>query len=311
MTKEQESFLGMVLKVRNFSTRHQTTLATIPALSGLFTELQNKLEVLLTNDRKAGTDLTGYTEVKADKRTALENSVLRVSNALVAYAAVNNNKVLQKQAYFPSSDWYKMSEESLITQAGIINGLSVSLAEDMSVYGATPQDRTDLGTYLNDFILEVSTPTLVIDERKDGTQNIIENISDIRLFLNEKLDAVMRVFESTNKDLYELYNSARAIDINGSISNPSAVVTVAANSITSVYTLPEYDGDYLITVRNNGSNAVHFSLSTEATAEGIEKVLLNAGETRSRLASNLSNNGTYIIVSNSNTTPNEVKIWVE
>ncbi len=56
---------------------------------------------------------------------------------------------------------------------------------------------------------------------------------------------------------------------------------------------------------------VLFNLSTTTNVEGDEKVLLNAGETRSRLAENLSPMGVFLVVNNANSVPVKVRVWVE
>jgi hypothetical protein len=60
-----------------------------------------------------------------------------------------------------------------------------------------------------------------------------------------------------------------------------------------------------------GNEAVLFSLSAVVDTEGEEKVLLSPGETRSRLAENLSPTGVYLTVKNAATVPVKIRVWVE
>jgi hypothetical protein len=56
---------------------------------------------------------------------------------------------------------------------------------------------------------------------------------------------------------------------------------------------------------------VFFSLSTVENTVGSDEVLLEAGQTRSRLAENLALSGEFLIVNNPNNIPISVRVWVE
>jgi len=81
--------------------------------------------------------------------------------------------------------------------------------------------------------------------------------------------------------------------------------------LKTVYTSESYNATTFYTIQNNGNESVSFSLSSTADVEGIETVLLNAGETRSRLAENLSPTGVYLVVNNPNAGAIKIRIWVE
>lgn len=311
MTKEQESFLGMLLKVKNLRVQTVDQMSSLPVLDEYYSEFNSHIEQLLHYDIQASQDLTGYTLEKAEVRAELEQVAQKVSNAIAAYGVVQGDDILRKKAQTNSSDWYRMSEESLVTQAGIVNSLSTSLTADLLSYGASAEDRTSLTATLTAFINIISDPTLAIDNRKSGNAMVAEKISELRSFMSDRLDVLMRTFQATNPELHSRYKSARAIDINAGISQPQATVVAAANSTTVVYTLSVYNPDALFTIRNKGAVAVQFSLSETADAQGNEKVTLEAGETRSRLASNLGGSGTYLVVHNATSEPTEISVWVE
>ena len=57
-----------------------------------------------------------------------------------------------------------------------------------------------------------------------------------------------------------------------------------------------------------GTLPVQFSLLTTTDVEGPEVVVLNAGETRSRLAENLTPMGLFLVVKNLNAAPVKVRV---
>ena len=311
MTKNNESFFSMALKVRNFGRINSIVLNAIPGVSGLFTQLNALITNLITTDTSSRTDLTGVAITKQNSRKVLETASLKFSNALAALAVNNNDLVLQKKADYPTSKWYSCSEDELISNATIIRNLATPNVAALAAYGIVAADLTSFTTSLNNFTDTVSDPSLAIDQRKTDNENIPVIIDKIRSLFNDKLDVLVRTIEVSNPNMYNLYLSARAIDVNGSVVKPTAEVTVLTKTIATVHTATSYNPDTFYTIQNLGNETVYFSLSTTTDLEGLDNVVLNAGETRSRLASNLASDGTFLVVNNPSTIGVAVKVWVE
>lgn len=310
MNKENESFFGMTLKVKNFGVNNAVELNSIPAIKSCFAQLDAQIVALIKADTGGRADLTGVTINKSNTRATLETYGKQVSNALSAYAVVSENVELLKRADTLSSSWYKFSEEELITQGTIIFGLAKPLMSELALYGAKEIDVLNLEKALTLFASAVSSPSLAIDQRKVDNKQVVKIIGEMRDHFNSKLDILMRSFEVGQPELYERYKLARAVDINGSITQPTAVVEVAPKAVAQVFTAP-YKADTLFTLRNTGAEVVFFSLSAKNTEAGTTEVALFPGETRSRLAKNLAPSGTFLMVRNEGETIAPIKIWVE
>ncbi len=311
MTKNNESFFSMALKVRNFGRINSTVLNAIPGVSVIMPQLNVLINSLILTDTGSRTDLTGVALTKQNTRKLLETAALRFSNVLSAVAVNNNDLVLQKKADYPSSKWYLCSEDELISNATIVRNLATPIIATLAPYGILAADLTGFTTTLNSFTDSVSDPSLAIDQRKSDNENIPLIIDKIRTLLNDKLDVLVRTIEVSNPNMYNLYLSARAIDTNGSILRPTAEATVLSNATTTVHTAAGYSADTFYTIQNLGNETVYFSLSTTTNIEGLENVILNTGETRSRLASNLAPDGTFLVVNNPSAVGVSVRVWVE
>ena len=311
MTKDQEAFFGMALKVKNFNAKNTSSMTLVPAVAGLYTQLNTLVAQLIAADVGSRADITGYALSKLAKRTSLETLSLKLSNAISSYAVINNDAVLQKRADFPSSKWYSCSEEELVTQASIIKNLATPIAADLAPYGAALADNTAHGAALTAFTDAISDPTLAIDQRKEDNEKLVETIDQIRTLLTNKLDVLMRSFEVNNPSLFALYRSARAIDTNGSVMAPTAIVDVLAGATQTIHTAAVYNASTFYTLQNMGNQSVVFGLSATADQEAAETVLLNPGETRSRLAENLSATGLFLVVKNPSAVPVKIRVWVE
>jgi|GEM_PF-4063770 len=311
MNKEQESSFAMNLKVRNFNEKNAVALAVVPAVVPFFATVKTKISELILADAGGRSDVSGHAIAKSRTRETLEGQALKISNALASYAVVNNDYVLQKRADFPKSAWYKFSEEELVTQATIVKNLAVPLSANLVTFGATAAEVTAIATTINSFTDIISNPSLAMDQRKNDNERVVVVLDEIRTILTEKLDVLMRSFEVNNPNLYSLYLSARAIDINGSMMKPTFIAELAPAALKTVHTALTYNPDTFYTVQNLGTESVFFSLSAVENTAGAEEVMLNTGETRSRLAENLAPFGTFLIVRNPSAIPGNVKIWVE
>jgi hypothetical protein len=312
MDKIQEASAGSFLKVRNFTNKNTTKIATITGLPGLFATHSNNVNDLFAADAGSRADLRGITIDKGIKRKNLETIALKLSNAVSAHAAMNNDNGLLKRADFNTSAWYNISEEELITQTTIVRDLSLPLATPLAIFNVTPADITTLTAAINTFVAAISDPSLAIDVRKEDTMKVADIIDRTRLHLETKIDIVMRVFEATDATFYKLYKDARAIDTNGSAMAPTVVVAMPENYLKTIYKMPGYEADTLFTFQNTSdSETIFVSLSRIDNEEGSIIIQVPAGETRQRLALNLGNAGEYLIGTNRGTTPGELKIWVE
>lgn len=205
MTKDQEAYFGMVLKVKNFYAKNTTAIAVVPAVVPFFTQLSTLTTQLVAADTGSRADLTGYAILKSTKRQNLESLALKSSNAITSYAVVNSDPVLQKRADFPASFWYSASEEELVTQATIIKNLTTPLAAGaLAPFGAAATDITALGTAITTFTDVISDPTLAIDQRKTDNTAVVATIDKIRTLFTDKLDILMRSFEVSNQTLFAL-----------------------------------------------------------------------------------------------------------
>ena len=311
MTKDQESFFGMALKVKNFGIKKAGEMSTIPAVAAYYALLNTLLVKLITADEGSRADLTGYAITKSKKREQVEALALKVSNALASYALIIGDIVLQKKADIISSKWYSASEEELVTLATVIKNLATPVATNLTDYGATDADVSKLNDTIEAFTRVISDPTLAIDQRKEDNATIVETIDEIRTLLVEKLDVLMRSFEANNASLHDLYKSARAIDINGSVQKPTVEADVNPNSIGVVYSTLVYNPDTFYTIQNKSTSTVSFGLSDTDGGEAFDWIPLNGGETRSRLANNLSATGTFLVVKNENLNKVAIRLWVE
>jgi hypothetical protein len=312
MDRNQESSAGSFLKIKNFGIKNATKIATIAGMPALFTTHSTNITDLFAADAGARADVRGYAVDKGIRRKAVETTALKISNAISAFAAINNDNALLKRADASTSTWYSISEEELITQATIVRDLATPIIASLSTLAILPADLTALTTAINTFVAVISDPSLAIDVRKEDNTKVADLIDKTRLHLDTKLDIVMRVFEATDPVFYKLYKDARALDVNGSILAPTQIIDMPPQYLKTMIVIDTYNADTLFTFQNNSqNNDVFISLSTIDNEQGDNIIQIPAGETRQRLLANLAPDGKFLVGVNKGNVPAVLKIWVE
>lgn len=311
MTRLQESYFAMALKVKNIHRKNETAILAVPALTLFFAELNTLILQLVEADTGCRADLSGYYIAKSAKRKELETIGQKVCNALVAFAVMNNDVKLQKQMTFPPSKWSQCSEEVLVTQALLAKKSTQLQTADLSNYGVAANDFANLDTVLESFVKMISDPFLAVFQRKDDNKKLEETLSQIRKLLSEKIDVLMRTFKSSNPRLHNLYLSARAVNAIQKAKKPTVKAEVLANSTLTVHTILGYDPTTFYTLENKGNEPVKFSLSNITNVPNDNAIVLRPKAKIARLAEYISASGRYLVIENKSDEVSNVWIWVE
>ncbi|MFM2386907.1 MAG: hypothetical protein RL660_1664 [Bacteroidota bacterium] len=312
MNKNNEMYLGMMLKVMNFSNKNGSKLATIADLPPLLSDHSALVTEIINADIEASLDLRGVTMDKAKKRKIVEQEALKISNALSSYAASTGNDTLRKNADFNTSSWYSMSEEELLTNSKTMLSIATPLLSNLAPVGIVAADLQALSDSYDALLLCVNDPSLAADKRKRHREIVDNLLAQALEKLDGQIDVHMRLFESSDPVFYKLYLDARALDVNGSQTPPQVDVEVLEGKVITLHRLPRYSPDTLVIVQNLSDTAnVAISLSMADAQIGTQELLIPAGETRQRLISNLGGVGTYIVGNNISAVPARVKVWIE
>jgi uncharacterized UPF0160 family protein len=311
MNKSQESYFAMALKVKNFYRKNEATMLVVPSLAPCFEALSTLILQLLEADMGSRADISGYYIAKSAKRKELENIAQKVCNALVAFATMSNDVKLRKEMTFAPSKWGHCSEEVLVTQALLAKKWEHLLDADLSNYGVTADDFANLDAVLESFVKMISDPYIAVFQREKDNKKLIETLIEIRKFLSDTIDVLMRTFKTSNPRLHNLYLSARAVNAVQKTKKPTVKAEIGVGAATTVHSVLGYDPTTFYTLENTGSVPVTFSLSTTLDAPDDNAIVLKPKAKIARLAENMSASGRYLVIENKTEELAKVWIWVE
>lgn len=311
MNQIQESFFGMALKVKNFKNKNEAIVLSMPAILPLFDEFNVLLAQLIKADGGSRAITSGYTINKNVKRKDLETIAQKVSNALVALAAITEEKDLKKKMTYAPSKWKSCSEEELVTQALIVSKMANAHQAALVNFGVTIEDISTLDDATSNFITVIDDPFLAIAQRKEDNKAVITTIAQIRKLLTTKIDVLMRSFKVDNPHFHNLYLSARAITSVAKTKKPTKKAEIAAEFTLTVHKLLAYNPSTFYTIENKAKVPIKFSLSTTLNEMDSDAILIKPGDKCSRMAENLSASGRYLTVENNTAAVAQVWVWVE
>lgn len=299
MDRHSEDKLSSYLKVRQFFIDNLADCVTIvPIISTIHTDFSTFLQTILDTKEDADLDITGYTEEKKQKRAVLETTCLKVAKCLSLYAQMNQLSSLKEKINFNASDFARMRDTETYTTACKIEELLGQYASQISLYGISAADISQLNIDIKNFFDVIQSPKYKIGERASLNANLVKFIADMDRLLKEQMDVAMTIVGISNNSLQAQYLSSRAIDNTGTINGIKTYNdSVNANSIKTVASI-NYDPDLTFTFQNKGNTSLVFGLSVDGSNFVGTTVIVQPSDTLTRDASDLATIGAYILVQN-------------
>ena len=307
-----ENKLSMYQKVQGFMALHTSETAGVSAVATLKTQFDTKVNAILALAAIAGADITGFTVDKQAKRDDLKAKVLKLSTAIVAYAAMTDNyKLIEKCDETPSA-LDAMRDNDFYTYAKLIIAEATPLMTSLVPYGVVATDLTASNTAATTYLTNIQNPRVQINERSRSLSDIENLFADADVFLKEKLDNVMKVFVATNSSLYRGYEGSRGIDQTRGNIAADYEGTATVNGLSLITTLP-YLAGRTFEIENTGTVSLSFALSTTNNVMEGTILVLDPGQYAVRKTTNLNTNtvADKLYVQNIDTTVvGAYKVWV-
>lgn len=308
MNATNEDYLFMLLKVRNHYTANATTLDTVTSLQAEYTTLNTRIDTFMVQLANSTADTSGYTIDKENKRKALEVLALKVSNAVTAHAVANNNAINRKLADYPTSYFTTASAEDLIARSKALYLLASPIFGALVPFGASSTDVSNLNLAINTFVLANPQGSLAIDIRKENAQLAKDTLALIMGQLTNKIDVLVRVFETSNSLLWGTYQSARALDITGSPTAPTFEGTATGTAPTLITTIP-YSPNRELRLNILGGNAI-WGLSNITTNIQNAQPIQPTENPRLQCITIAPNGDNIMILPSNSTETITYKLWV-
>ncbi len=214
MDSEKEDKYGMFLKMESFLDDKAAALAANSAFADILTELLANDNAITQADSTALRNLSGLTQIKHEKRTALETSILTVAAAARGYYTTNHDPYKKVIVILTPTEVKTEQDAELISIADKVHDVADPIKTLLTPWGVAAADVDALLTKVDEY-----RPTIVKRSREQDVSSVANKQVNKLFGDNDKLladfDDHFAVYEFTNNSLFLEGRLARAIDNSG------------------------------------------------------------------------------------------------
>jgi len=211
MTRNEMNLVNMFEAVDWFLASNVELLKGYQPIVESHDRITQGLGVIEGLSEAQSTDTKVQTKLKNSEKKALDEKMIKVSDAMSAVAAATNNQELKLIADWPRSLVNRLRENDYYIKVQQVYKAALPLAGDLEVWSVSMDDIEALNTLSAS--LKQRTPdrrnTVVIS--KQASTELRSNIATLNKELKDTLDKLMKPFATINPTLYGQYSNARTV----------------------------------------------------------------------------------------------------
>lgn len=214
MNQLQESKNSSYKTLDELFTTNATVLATLPATVKIIGDFRaNCLEIDSLIARQ-GVNRSGLKNNKEILRDAAIVAGLDVAKRITAYATVEENAILLKEAKLTETELRRLADTKIAPKLTAVVTLANANAAKLAEYGVTAAVITKLSEAIQAYATAVPQPKMGIDETKQVTNKLDECIKSNDALLR-KMDALVELEKAGNPVFYNSYKNLRKVVVLG------------------------------------------------------------------------------------------------
>jgi hypothetical protein len=224
MNKVQLSYTNMSRTTTNTLDNNISIVTTIPGLSDALARLKRLQTELQTYSQSQATDTSGVTAEKNIVRDKLILLIMKICAAMIAIATNKNDIRLKAKFNFKKSDFPRMRDQDLYTNAINIYNNALPQADKIAPF-ATPDDIAQVKTLADEFYTLLPLNRTLTSQGATSTANLQDTIDSIMDLLTHTIDPLMKPMEFLHPTFYSDYKNARKLIDHGSRSSKNGEET--------------------------------------------------------------------------------------
>lgn len=211
MNQTLENKLSMYLAVQKVCADNNSIWSGIVACATAITDLQTKVNQIVTVRQIQENSPAGITQDKSAKREAMIDMAMFVKGAVQTFATNTGNNELFESVKYSFSDMKRPADTICRDRALLIHNKATEVVASLSTYGVDATVLTSFLTAINDFAAIMATPRTAKSAIKAATTALNQLFVDTDLIIKRKIDLLMLQFKITNTSFYNTYLNARQI----------------------------------------------------------------------------------------------------
>lgn len=163
-----------------------------------------------TNNRRAE-KLGGVTSKKQQHRDEVVRQALAIASIIAGYGTEHNDMGLKESMTFRISELRYTSEIRLLEYCNNILAKGWDMGSVLEPYGINTDKLKQFQLTMSQFADSKVQPRNEVAERKDARQQVSEMIKELTSIFNNRIDAMMLLFQPTHREFYGQYLTKRTI----------------------------------------------------------------------------------------------------
>ncbi|MEZ5198510.1 MAG: carboxypeptidase-like regulatory domain-containing protein [Bacteroidales bacterium] len=273
MTDAQENKFNSILAVDTVLDDNKIVWQPLPAFSDIATKVKAIKAEIVNLRQIQEQDKKGLTVNKTLTREQLTIATLKLINGLAAYAALNNNHELLAEVNYTPTNLTSARDTIISDIALLIQNKAIEFETQLADFLVTTEDIAAQLALLEQYNIAVPDKRVADSTSKAATADLKLKFKEMDILLKEKLDRLVRLFETTNPDFVQQYFNARIIIdlgrrsstnnkalISGSVTDFETEAPIAGASVailkTGLTATTGTDGYFSIDVVNAGNYSI-------------------------------------------------------
>jgi hypothetical protein len=203
--------LAMLEAVQAFLEKHAAELNKNSTIAILIVELNGILKSIRDLRQVQSKTTEGATATKNELATMVKGGILKISDALLAFATMTNDHHLMATATITPSELRVMRNSDLADKARFMYEAASPHASNLGEWFVTQNDVDALAANADLYLKALPGRRAVLNETKASTAAILAKLNDGKKLVKDKLDKYMKPFRTGNLGLYAEYTNARIV----------------------------------------------------------------------------------------------------
>ena len=211
MDREQTNRVTMYKTVSAYMGENTSVWSVMPRMVTAVQHLNDNCAAIDVAAQQQETAIMGASQDKAAARTALEDVLFLMCEALGVLGDTENDNNLSALADLSLSKLHQMGAEELTNRATNVLAQATARAQDLVAFNVTPANINELSQKLENFSAAKEQPRTAMANKTVHTGSLASLLSDTSGLLRNEMDRMVNLFRRTNPEFVAGYRAARVI----------------------------------------------------------------------------------------------------
>lgn len=211
MNKRESNKLSMFNSVIALMDSNLTAVSTIPVIGETLTAFKSLVDEIKNGSLEFKGETKDETADKNLKEDTLHSKIFKISSALFVLGVKTKNSDLMINAKLNKSEMEVVRDNLLCSKCVTVLAKANQYKTELVNYGVNEEMITGAQTALDDFQGAIGKQSEEYADISAARMKLTNLFNEATLMLNDEMDPMMELFEDSDSDFYNAYQSARFI----------------------------------------------------------------------------------------------------